>query len=105
MRWSGLKLKELSRKFSDHYPIYLENPEKRWGPKPFKFINTWLDHPQFKTFLLNKWESYEISGCAGFVPKEKLKLLKAELKTWNRKVFGHPESTIDEKTKEIGALG
>lgn len=36
--------------------------------------------------------------------KEKLKLLKADLKCWNREIFGHLGTVIDEKKSEVEAL-
>jgi exonuclease III len=33
------------RDISDHCPIWLECTRLNWGPKPFKFLNCWLQHP------------------------------------------------------------
>ncbi|RVX10321.1 hypothetical protein CK203_016096 [Vitis vinifera] len=36
---------------SDHWPIVLETNPFKWGPTPFRFENTWLQHPSFKERL------------------------------------------------------
>jgi hypothetical protein len=35
------------RDISDHCPIWLLSSNLNWGPKPFKFNNCWIDHPDF----------------------------------------------------------
>ena len=42
--------------------------------------------------IKDKWESYQVEGNRISVLKEKLKLLKADLKEWNKSVFGCVES-------------
>lgn len=76
----------------------LDHLQKDWGPRPFRFFNRWLLHPEFKEFFIQKCGSYNIEGWGGFVLKEKLKLLKADLKVWNREVFGNLETSIAQKT-------
>lgn len=45
-----------------------------------------------------------MEGWGGFVLKKKLKMLKADLKGWNREVFGCINSKIVEKKQEMEAL-
>ncbi|KAL8515851.1 hypothetical protein ACS0TY_014523 [Phlomoides rotata] len=47
-KWLNQMLKGMGRTISDHCPIYLQNSLRDWGPKPFKFFNVWLSHPEFK---------------------------------------------------------
>ncbi|KAL8517088.1 hypothetical protein ACS0TY_015349 [Phlomoides rotata] len=51
-----------------------------WGPKPFKFFNSWLSYPDIKEFVIEKWGSYKVEGWGGFIIKEKLKRLKADIR-------------------------
>ncbi|KAL8523096.1 hypothetical protein ACS0TY_013168 [Phlomoides rotata] len=44
----------------------------------------WLEHPQFKKFFQEKWQSYQVEGWAAFRLKEKLKLFKSDLRVWNK---------------------
>ncbi|CAK8560492.1 unnamed protein product [Lathyrus sativus] len=36
-----------NRDISDYCPIWLKANIEDWGPKPFKFNNSWLNHPDF----------------------------------------------------------
>lgn len=75
-----------------------------WGPKPFRFINAWCSHPEFKKFIEDSWKSYEVDGWYGFRIKEKLKRLKEDLKKWNREVFGFIDSKVDQLKQDIHEL-
>lgn len=63
-----------------------------WGPKPFWFINAWMEHLE------------KLVGWTGFVVKEKLKKLKEDLKEWNQNVFGIVEANIEKSRREIQKL-
>lgn len=103
-RWPNSNQKGLHRTLSDHVPIVLEIKVRDWGPKPFRSLNAWLLHPEFKDFVCNKWGSYNITGWGAFVVKEKFKLLKGDLKIWNQQVFGVMESKIEKLKEEIWQL-
>lgn len=78
----------LSRILSDHCPVILKVDARDWGPKPFRFLNAWTLHPNFKQMVKECWESSIIQGWAGFRVARKLKGLKRALKSWNKEVFG-----------------
>jgi len=63
--------------------------DKDWGPKPFRLIHAWLSEKGFVGMVEERWKSYISEGGAIKGLKEKLKLLKADLKVWNRDVFGN----------------
>ncbi|KAL8508386.1 hypothetical protein ACS0TY_018846 [Phlomoides rotata] len=88
----------------NHVPLFLQNGSKDWGPRPFRFMNTWIDHPQFKEFFHAKWQSYHIEGWAAYRLKEKLKLLKKDLRGWNIEIFGNIDFNINSKKEEIEIL-
>lgn len=71
-KWTGIMLKGIDRSLSDHCPILLHLNSKDWGPRPFRFLNAWLSHPNFVPFVEERWRSYTINGWAGYVLKEKL---------------------------------
>ncbi|KAK2445688.1 hypothetical protein QL285_016590 [Trifolium repens] len=89
------------RDISDHCPIWLECSNLNWGPKPFKFFNCWLQHPDFLSFVKDTWETSYFSGKSAFVLKEKLKCLKEALKTWNKEVFGIEDLNINKIVKDL----
>lgn len=103
-KWPDYSLKSGGRSFSDHCPIFIVQAIRDWGPRPFRFINSWISHRNFKDFIEQKWTSYKTVGWAGFCLKEKLKMLKVDLKIWNKNVFGNLDNQIDCRKLEIEAL-
>ncbi|KAL8546514.1 hypothetical protein ACS0TY_006307 [Phlomoides rotata] len=75
-----------------------------WGPKPFKFFNDWISHPEFKEYCEQKWNNYNVQGWKSFILKEKLKLLKAGLKTWSRDIFGEINQKMEVQKETIDKL-
>ncbi|GMQ11711.1 hypothetical protein CsSME_00054288 [Camellia sinensis var. sinensis] len=49
----------------------------------------WLCSDGFADRVKRWWESYVVSGSLSRMLAYKLKLLKADLKHWNKEVFGH----------------
>ena len=74
---------------------------KDWGPKPFRTIDVWFMELGFKEFVKEKWSSYNVQGNSISKLKDKLKLLKEDLKEWNINVFGCLESNQKRIFKEI----
>eukprot|EP00253_Pinus_taeda_P034780 PITA_34780 len=76
---------------SDHWPIeMLWNKPGNNIKKPFRFEAFWLSHPKFKEFITSTWQNcnpIEHSKMARF--QKKLKLLKGEIKRWNKNTFGN----------------
>ncbi|XP_028091349.1 uncharacterized protein LOC114291686 [Camellia sinensis] len=70
----------LPRTISDHCPVIIIEDERNWGPKPFKFINAWLLHPNFKSVVKRSWEEEVQLGWAGFRLMRKLASLKVNLR-------------------------
>jgi hypothetical protein len=83
------------RDISDHCPIWLMDSSNNWGPKPFRFINGWLEHPEFFPFVEKSWKSFDVYGKKAYVLKEKSRLFKECLRKWNREVFGILDLNID----------
>eukprot|EP00253_Pinus_taeda_P036190 PITA_36190 len=76
---------------SDHWPIELHwNRPGNNIKRPFRFEAFWLSHPDFNDFINTTWQIYnpiENSKMARF--QKKLKLLKEEIKCWNKTTFGN----------------
>lgn len=47
---------------SDHCPIWIVCSSHDWGPKPFQFNKCWLEHDNFKSFVEERWGSFQMSG-------------------------------------------
>ena len=66
--WEQTGCFTLPRHSSDHNPLVLHISEHvHKGPRPFIFMRMWTDHEDFKTFIEEKWKSYNPSGCSMFV--------------------------------------
>ncbi|GLT95878.1 hypothetical protein SLE2022_135350 [Rubroshorea leprosula] len=81
----------LRRNISDHCAIILKTRVADWGPKPFRVLDVWQQHPEFKKVVEGKWKEIVVDGFAGYRCLQKLKMLKKFLKGWNKEVFGDIE--------------
>ncbi|GLT51278.1 hypothetical protein SLA2020_246990 [Shorea laevis] len=91
----------LPRNISDHCAIVLKSRTTDWGPRPFRVLDAWQQHPDFKKFVEKKWSEMEVEGYAGYKCQQKLKLLKGFLKDWNKEVFGNMETQYEQAVKKI----
>ena len=94
----------LRREVSDHCALVVKSEEKDWGPKPFRTIDAWLLKRGFSRMVQDKWQSYSVQGYGLTKIKEKLKLLKSDLKAWNRDVFGNLDTTKRRILQDLEAL-
>ena len=58
------------------------------GRRPFKFINMWVDHPDYAGLISEGWQSL-VAGTPMFILCRKLKFLKSPLKNLNKLHFSH----------------
>lgn len=84
-KWNSGALSALTRSLSDHCALVLKNQVINWGPKPFKMNNGWFLKKNFSGFVEEKWKKYVVKGKEGYILKEKMKLLKSDLREWGRK--------------------
>jgi len=94
----------LRREVSDHCAMVVKSVEKDWGPKPFRTIDAWFLERGFSRIVQDKWRSYSVQGYGLTKIKEKLKLLKSDLKSWNRDVFGNLDTTKRRILQDLEAL-
>lgn len=92
------------RDISDHCPILLKQLHLEWGPKPFRVLNCWQQDPRFDKFVPECWSKLDVQGRGLFVLKEKLKILKGNLKRWNSEIFGDVNTKKKETVDRINAL-
>ncbi|XP_050217654.1 uncharacterized protein LOC126668506 [Mercurialis annua] len=99
--WPNSYLSALPRNFSDHVPLLFRSQVNiDWGPKPFKSINAWWEHKDFKMFVSDSWTS--TSDQLNFVSK--LRSLRALIKNWNLTVFGNLNHKLDSTLQAIHSL-
>ncbi|KAL8538469.1 hypothetical protein ACS0TY_000467 [Phlomoides rotata] len=98
--WKEMQQISLKRSISDHAPIMLVmGQEDQRGPMPFRMVNWWLEHPNFKKLVMKVWLETDLEGWAGYICKEKMKKLKGEIKRW-KQVNGTGFSKEIEETKK-----
>ncbi|XP_057447788.1 uncharacterized protein LOC130739495 [Lotus japonicus] len=68
--------------FSDHRPVLLSLGTSDFGPKPFRFYNSWLLDKEFQELIAEWWNSTLVNGWAGFVLQQKLKSLRSSIRNW-----------------------
>ncbi|GKV14959.1 hypothetical protein SLEP1_g25757 [Rubroshorea leprosula] len=101
LNWKDVKQWGLKRTVFDHCPILLKSEKVDWGPKPFKFFNSWMDQPRCIEIIRNAWKSCVVKGGYGLRFKEKLKFTKNALKKWDGSSMTNVDRRIMETKKEI----
>jgi ribonuclease HI len=97
-RWLDLccvsTVNTISKLRSDHFPILLDFQLSMTSfASQFKFMKMWSLHPSCKDVISDSWNSVVV-GCPMFVLSQKLKSLKAKLKTWNKECFGNVNEMV-----------
>ncbi|XP_026431387.1 uncharacterized protein LOC113328521 [Papaver somniferum] len=90
-----------ARPTSDHIPILLDISDPSWGPCPFRFEAMWLLESDFLTLLKDWWLSFSFTGSPSTVLWLKLKALKEKLRVWNKEVFKHTHTRLNDILTEI----
>lgn len=53
--WGPTAQWALPRDVLDHFHILIKYDSKIWAPKPFRFNNHWLSHPEFFEVVIYSW--------------------------------------------------
>ncbi|XP_057774769.1 uncharacterized protein LOC130993749 [Salvia miltiorrhiza] len=95
--WDSLNTHVLPRFTSDHSPLIFQCFERAAiKHRPFKFLNMWLVHQDFRDFVKNSWKEPIGVSCPLLKIMVKLKRLRTSLKRWNKEVFGHVDVGINQ---------
>ncbi|GKB15146.1 transposon TX1, partial [Tanacetum coccineum] len=97
---ANLAVVAIDRKLSDHCPIFLKDMDLDFGPKPFRFFDTWLEEKDIGQVVAGAWEKEVRSSRPDCRFRDKLKNVKMEVKMWSRKRFGVFTENIVEHRKE-----
>ncbi|XP_059623067.1 uncharacterized protein LOC132266231 [Cornus florida] len=81
----------LVRVMSNHVPLVLDCRCMRSRRTPFQFENMWLRSEDFQGKVQSWWGEAMFTGSANYVLAKKFRILKYELKKWNKEVFGNFE--------------
>ncbi|XP_023744571.1 uncharacterized protein LOC111892750 [Lactuca sativa] len=69
---------------SDHSPITLTSGRKDFGPKPFRFFNSWLLVDDIDQVVVNAWSEFRGYGPADAYMAAKLKHVKDAIRQWRK---------------------
>jgi hypothetical protein len=94
----------LPRGLSDHCPIILTIDDQNWGPKPLRILKCWADILGYFEFVKEFWQSTHVYGWSGYVIKEKLKMLKEQLRNWPLNHTSNTDSKIRDANNRLAAL-
>lgn len=79
--WPAVYVTVLERTFADHCPL-LKSSDSDYGPIPFRFFDHWMLDEDFNVMVISVWERSNLSVAPMVSLKNKLKLLKSEIKLW-----------------------
>ena len=98
---TSLACSTLTRHQSDHFPILLDfqTSSVRYSSN-FKFLKMWSHYNNCSSFI-KQVLSNQVLGSPMHILSHKLKILKGELKTWNKTVFGNIHNEVK---KVVNAL-
>ncbi|XP_077242463.1 uncharacterized protein LOC143882975 [Tasmannia lanceolata] len=73
---------------SGHNPFIVScSNHQSLGPRPFKFMDMWLDDQSLYPIVERAW-NLKVKGNPMYSFVQKLKMVKNHIKAWNREVFG-----------------
>ncbi|KAK2662620.1 hypothetical protein Ddye_001194 [Dipteronia dyeriana] len=80
--------KGLCRSLSDHNPILLGEAEKNWGPKPFRFLNSWLECKEMMGNVRDTWKNKKYEGSDSYALLQKSIEVKKVMRSWAKDNLG-----------------
>jgi len=102
--WPMCKQYVQRREVSDHCALVVKSVDKDWGLRPFRTIDTWHMERGFNGMVKEMCQSYVVQGNEIAKLKDKLKMLKGDLKVWNRDVLGNLHTKKRDIMQEIENL-
>ncbi|XP_038704713.1 uncharacterized protein LOC120000656 [Tripterygium wilfordii] len=97
----SLRMWGLPRGLSDHSPLLIETEKINWGPKPFRVLDCWWQHPWFLTTVQVFWQEIKSHSPNDLQLFKKFQLLKKLLRIWNTEVFGNVEKKVAVLESEV----
>jgi exonuclease III len=97
-------VKHLSAPNSDHIPILLDTHlESHSGARPFRFEAMWVKDESSVNVVQNAW-AIAVEGSQNFRLVKCCQKTKQDLIAWNRSVFGHAQTRIQEIEDQIKSM-
>lgn len=64
-------------------------------------LSCWFEHKDFKIFVVDAWNLFNMEGLQAYVLKENFKLLILKFNVWNVEVFDWLNLRIDSVVKSL----
>ena len=97
-------VKHLSAPNSDHIPILLDTHlEYHSGARPFRFEAMWVKDESSVNVVQDVW-AIAVEGSQNFRLVKRCQKTKQDLIAWNRSVFGHTQTRIQEIKDQIKSV-
>ncbi|XP_074293081.1 uncharacterized protein LOC141619991 [Silene latifolia] len=90
----------LSPGISDHSPAMLSFHDNDMPKRSFKFLNAWLDHPDFSKIVVENWKG-NIQGNPMFRLMSKLRNVKHGLRKLHTDHFANINQRVRDKREEL----
>ncbi|XP_024636247.1 uncharacterized protein [Medicago truncatula] len=101
---STMSCSTLTKLSSDHFPLLLEFQYNECNFKShFKFMKMWSLKDDCRSLIANSWNA-NVIGCPMFVLNKKLKILKENLKVWNKNCFGNVQTMVRDAEKKVNVI-
>jgi len=104
LHFPSLSLRWLPREFSDHCPLILSNFLQDHGWRPFCFLDSWTQYPNFKHIIENFWNDACSLYPGRFKVLKKLNHIAVKLRQWNKLEFGNQEAALQRTFLAINIL-
>ncbi|XP_076947995.1 uncharacterized protein LOC143620116 [Bidens hawaiensis] len=81
-KWPNACLRAFPRERSDHAPLVLSLVDTNFGPKPFRWFNSWGDKADCEDVVGKILRNCAVSGPSDVILMKKFRLLREKLKKW-----------------------
>ncbi|XP_071739948.1 uncharacterized protein [Rutidosis leptorrhynchoides] len=100
-QWPNINVMVIDKKHSDHCPIILKDGNLDFGLKPVKVFDEWLKPKDAAEVIKAAWKSNVNSNRPYCIFRDKLKIVKQNLRKWFSTSHGKLKVEIDELTKVV----
>ncbi|XP_076881681.1 uncharacterized protein LOC143529882 [Bidens hawaiensis] len=103
-RWPEACFKVLPKFLSDHRPIVLSSKFSNFGPKPFRFFNSWLERKSIDEVVKKACFQFQAGGLPDLKLSLKLKSVRDKIRMWWEEVKYKEEEELSVFREEMGSF-
>ncbi|KAJ0878597.1 putative RNA-directed DNA polymerase [Helianthus annuus] len=103
--WPAASCRVLSRLWSDHNPIILVCRASNFGPRPFRFFNSWIEKTGFEDVVINAISEFDRGDVNPDVTLiRKLCFIRDRLRTWKEDLVRREGEELEGAVNELESL-